>query len=264
MSLMKTKPTTAAARVAAIKEALCQTQSVSIAQLAGQYEVSEMTIRRDLIKLEEQGEVQRTHGGALATERMLFEFDFSARRSENRIAKQAIAAEALKLVRPGHRLILDNGTTTLELAMLLRDYNDLTVVTPSLAVAAALQFSEGIETILLGGVLRRGKPELTGPVTEKILGMFAVDIAFQGADGIGLDGTLYTGDPRVAEVDRKIRAQAAKTYVLANSGKVGKTALIAHGSLMDAEALITDAGLSKDYRNVLKKTGARLILAEMP
>jgi DeoR/GlpR family transcriptional regulator of sugar metabolism len=261
---MKTKPTTAAARLNAIKEALSQDQEVSIVRLAQECGVSEMTIRRDLSKLEESGAAQRTHGGALPTERMLFEFDFSARRTENRAAKQAIAAEAVKLIRPGDRLILDNGTTTLELAMLLRDCQNLTVVTPSLAVAAALQFSEGIETILLGGVLRRGKPELTGLVTEKILGMFAVDIAFQGADGIGLDGRLYTGDPRVSEVDRKIRAQAGKTYVLANSSKIGKTALIVQGSLTEAEALITDAGISPEHSKALKKAGARLIVAKKP
>ncbi|MFA5688659.1 MAG: DeoR/GlpR family DNA-binding transcription regulator [Kiritimatiellales bacterium] len=248
----------------AIKDALSKEQGVSISRLAQAYGVSEMTIRRDLRKLEESGTVQRTHGGALPTERMLFEFDFSVRRSDNRAEKQAIAMEALKLISPGDRLILDNGTTTLELAMLLRDYRDLTVVTPSLAVAAALQFSEGIEVVLLGGVLRRGKPELTGIVTEKILSMFAVDIAFQGADGIGLDGTLYTGDPRVAEVDRRIRAQAERTYVLANSSKIGKTALIAHGSLQDTKALITDAGISSAHRKALKNSGTQFILAEMP
>ena len=259
---MTGKATTAARRLSAIKEALSQEQEVSIARLAQECGVSEMTIRRDLTKLEESGEVQRTHGGALPSERMLFEFDFASRRSENRAAKQAIAAEALKLIEPGQRLILDNGTTALELAMLLRDFKDLTVVTPSLAVAAALQFSEGIETILLGGVLRRGKPELTGLVTEKMLEMFAVDIAFQGADGIDTDGTLYTGDPRVAEVDRKIRAQAEKTYVLATSGKIGRTALIVHGSLKEAEALITDAGLSAAYRAALKKAGVKLIISK--
>ncbi|MEA2068913.1 MAG: DeoR/GlpR family DNA-binding transcription regulator, partial [Verrucomicrobiota bacterium] len=239
-----------------------QNQSVSITQLAEQYGVSEMTIRRDLRKLEEQGEVQRTHGGALPTERMLFEFDFSIKRSENKEAKRAIAAAAAKLVKPGHRIILDNGTTTLELAMILRDYRDITVVTPSLAVAAALQFSEGIETILLGGVLRRGRPELTGIVTETILDMFSVDMAFQGSDGIGLDGSLYTEDSRVSQVDRQIRTRAAQTYVLADSSKIGATALITHGFLRDTAALITDSHLSAEKIDALEKTGATVVIAK--
>lgn len=246
----------------AIKEEVCQNQSVSITQLAEQYGVSEMTIRRDLQKLEELGEVLRTHGGAQPTERMLFEFDFSIKRSENKAAKRAIASVAAELIKPGHRIILDNGTTTLELAMILRDYRDITVVTPSLAVAAALQFSDGIETILLGGALRSGRPELTGIVTETILDMFSVDMAFQGSDGIGLDGSLYTEDSRVSQVDRRIRTRAARSYVLADSSKIGAAALISHGFLRDIEALITDDHLSMERQRALKKSGAKIIIAK--
>ena len=260
MAPSKTPP---AARLNAIKTALAQEQEVSIVQLAQECGTSEMTIRRDLRKLEESGEVRRIHGGALPTERMLFEFDFAIRRSQNRAAKRAIAAEASHLIRPGDRIIIDNGTTTLELAMLLRESKDLTVVTPSLAVAAALQFSEGVETILLGGILRRGKPELMGIVTERVLEMFSVNTAFQGADGVGLNGCLYSGDPRVAAVDLKIRSRAAKTYVMADSSKIGKTALIAHGWLSEAEALITDAGLLPDHRAALRRVGGRLIVAKV-
>ncbi|AKJ63669.1 DeoR/GlpR family DNA-binding transcription regulator [Kiritimatiella glycovorans] len=245
-----------------IREALLCGKPIVIGELARRFAVSEMTVRRDLQRLEDSGEVRRTHGGAVPTERMLFEFDFAARRSQYRAAKRTIAAEAVTRIEPGQRLILDNGTTTLELAMLLKDFPELTVVTPSLAVAAVLQFSEGIDTILLGGLLRRGHAELTGIVTEKILSMFSVDIAFQGADGIGLDGRLYTGDPRVAEVDRRIRSCAARTYVLADSSKVGQTALLVHGSLAEAEALITDAAVRDEDCAALEKTGVAVIRAE--
>ncbi|HAU38971.1 MAG TPA: DeoR/GlpR transcriptional regulator, partial [Phycisphaerales bacterium] len=147
-----------------IQRILQSRQQVSISQLARRFGVSEMTIRRDLDQLESQGRVRRTHGGALPAERMVFEFDFVARRQANRPAKQAIAAEAVKHVRPGHRLILDTGTTTLELARLLKPIEDLTVITPSLAVASELQYCDNVQTVLLGGVVRRGSPDLTGMV----------------------------------------------------------------------------------------------------
>jgi DeoR/GlpR family transcriptional regulator of sugar metabolism len=137
------------------------------------------------------------------------------------------------------RVLLDNGTTTLELADILVEYDDLTVVTPSLAVASLLQFADGVQTILLGGFLRRGRPELTGLITESVLDMLAVDLAFQGADGIGIDGTLYTDDPRVAQVDRRIRERAEQTIVLADAGKIGRSGLIVHGHLRDVAGLIT-------------------------
>ena len=183
-----------AQRQAAIGEILQSRQEVSILELAEMFGVSQMTVRRDLDKLEQAGRVRRTHGGAMPAERMVFEFDFVNRRQANRRAKRAIAREALNRVQPGHRIILDTGTTTLELAHLLREHDDLTVITPSLAVASQLQFSEGIQLVLLGGIVRKGSPDLTGPVAEAVLDMFAVDVAFQGADGIDLDGAVYTND----------------------------------------------------------------------
>jgi len=244
-----------------IRKLLQEQQSVSIRELSRLLGVSEMTIRRDLAKLERGGEVRRTHGGAVIAERMAFEFDFAARRMANRAAKQAIAARAVRFIRPGHRIILDTGTTTLELAYLLKDFQDLTVITPSLAVASVLQFSPGIQTVLLGGVIRRGSPDLTGVVTETNLDTFAADIAFQGADAISLDGKLYTADTRIARVDRKIRQRAEKTYVLADSSKMGKTALIVHGCVYEVEALITDERIDPAHRKAFEELGATVIIA---
>ncbi|HOF17678.1 MAG TPA: DeoR/GlpR family DNA-binding transcription regulator [Phycisphaerae bacterium] len=244
-----------------IQRILQSRQQVSISQLARRFGVSEMTIRRDLDQLESQGRVRRTHGGALPAERMVFEFDFVARRQANRPAKQAIAAEAVKRVHPGHRLILDTGTTTLELARLLKPIEDLTVITPSLAVASELQYCDNVQTVLLGGVVRRGSPDLTGMVAEAVLDMFSADLAFQGADGIGLDGALYTQDMRIAKVDQKIRSRARQTYVLADSTKIGKTALTRHGFLPQVEALITDARIRGSDKAELESKGATVIVA---
>lgn len=248
------------ARIARIRQLLRRHQTVSIGDLASTFDVSEMTIRRDLDKLEQSGQVRRTHGGATVAERMVFEFDFVARRMANRHMKQAIAREALKLVRPGHRIVLDTGTTTLELAHLLKDMNGLTVITPSLAVASELQFSEGIQTVLLGGLIRRGSPDLTGTVTETVLEMFSADIAFQGSDGIGLDGALYTADMRISRVDQKIRERADRTYILADSSKIGRTALIRHGFIQEADGLITDDGISPGHRRKLERLGANVVV----
>ena len=244
-----------------IRDLFQQSDALSIAELAERLGVSEMTIRRDLNWLESRGQVRRTHGGAVATGRMVFEFDFSARRQAHHSAKQAIAAEAAKRVSPGDRLILDAGTTTLELAHCLKDFEDLTVITPSLAVASELQYSPGVQTVLLGGVIRRESPDLTGMVTEAVLEMFMADIAFQGADGIGPDGAMYTSDMRVATVDRKIRTRAQQTYVLADSSKIGRTALTRHGLVQEVDALITDGGVTDEQLESLWQLGADVIVA---
>lgn len=245
-----------------IREELERVGNVTISSLAERLGVSEMTIRRDLDDLEKAGVAQRTHGGATVAERLVFELDFRQQQSENRESKRLIAREALKFIQPGSRLMLDTGTTTLELAALLDGWNDLTVITTSLAVVSQLQFAEGVQTVLLGGVLRRGNPDLTGGVTEHCLELFAADIAFQGADAIDNNGDIYNSDLRLARVDRRMRQRSAKTYILADSTKIGHTALARNGSLSEVDALITDAGISPSTAEHFRALGMRVIIAK--
>jgi DeoR/GlpR family transcriptional regulator of sugar metabolism len=129
-----------------------------------------------------------------------------------------------------------------------------------LAVASELQFSRSVQTVLLGGLIRRGSPDLTGSVTEGVLDMFAADIAFQGADGIGLDGSLYNADMGLARVDRKMRQQAERMYILADSSKIGKTALVRQSFLQDVDGLITDSGIAPGHRKAFKQLGVNVIV----
>ncbi len=248
-----------AARQSTIRERFADRPGVSISELAKEFNVSEMTIRRDLTALEDKSHIQRTHGGAMLTERMMLEFDYRERRERNRAAKRAIAAAARKLVLPGQRLILDTGTTTLELASMLKDGEDLTIITPSLAVASELQHSAGVEVILLGGVIRRGSPDLTGPVTEHCLELFAADIAFQGADAIGADGTIYNSDLRLARVDQLMRRVASRCCVLSDHTKIGHTALARSGSLAEVDTFITDKGAPPEALKRFAKLGAEIV-----
>lgn len=254
---MKNLPS--AARQAKIRDWFAAQPGVSISELAREFDVSEMTIRRDLAALEQNSQIQRTHGGAVLSERMILEFDYRARREQNRAAKCAIAAEARKLVQPGQRLILDTGTTTLELAALLKDGINLTVITPSLAVASELQHSPGVEVVLLGGIIRRGSPDLTGPATEHCLELFAADLAFQGADAIGSDGAIYNTDLRLARVDKLMRKVAARCCVLADATKIGHTALARSGTLADVDIFITDKSAPAAALSRFAQLGAKVI-----
>lgn len=250
-------------RLSVIGKILQERKEVSISELAERFRVSEMTIRRDLDKLAKSGQVRRTHGGAISTDRMMFEFDFFAQRQTNSQAKQAIAAEAIKFIRPGTRLIIDAGTTTLELACLLKDFKDLTVITPSLEVGSVLQFSEAIQTILLGGEICKERAMLTGIITETLLDMFAVNMAFQGVDAISLDGAMYANDIRTAKVSQKIRDRAEQTYVLADHSKIGRMGFMQYGSLQQTNALITDSGIKDEDKSRLEKLGVKVIVASI-
>jgi DeoR/GlpR family transcriptional regulator of sugar metabolism len=246
-----------------ISELISKDLPFTVAELSQEFDVSEMTIHRDLNKLEQQGHIKRVHGGAVPAEKMAFEFDFTKQRNANKKAKQAIAKQALKLIVPGQVVILDTGTTTLELAALMRDFSNITVITPSIAVASVLQFSTDIQTILLGGTIRKGNPDLTGVITERVLDMFMADIAFQGADGIALNGEMYNADIQIAGVDRKMRSRTHKTYILCDSSKINKTELAHNGSLSEAVALITDEKIKKEHLLELKKVNKNIITVNL-
>ena len=257
ITMLKNLPS--AARQTQIRERFAARPGVSVSGLALEFDVSAMTIRRDLAVLEDQAHIQRTHGGAVLTQRMMLEFDYRGRRENNGAAKKAIAREARKLVQSGQRLILDTGTTTLELAVLLKDALNLTVITPSLAVASELQHAPGVEVILLGGVIRRGSPDLTGPATEPWLELFAADLAFQGADGIGLDGAIYNSDLRLARVDKIMRRVATQSCVLADHSKIGQTALARNGTLADVDFFITNTAAPAAILKRFARLGPKII-----
>ncbi len=227
-------------RLNRIRALLGGRESVSVGELAQSLDVSEMTIRRDVAELERAGFVQRIHGAVIATERLSFEINFHQRRMTRREQKQAIAATAARLVEPGSRLFVDAGSTTLRFVFCIKDIPNLVVVTTSLAVASALQYTESIETILLGGTLRRGRPDLGGGFTEDMLEMFSADFTFQGADGIDLEGYVYNSNVQSARVSQKMRQKAERSYILADSSKIGRTDLIRFGNLKHGSGLITD------------------------
>jgi len=242
-------------RLEIIRQQLASKGDVQITKLARKFGVSEMTIRRDIDLLESHGEAIRTHGGATSAKRLTFEFTFRANRQKNLRAKKAIAAAALNYVSDDQVILLDTGTTTLELARLITAGYKVTVITTSLAIVSALQFAADVETILLGGYLRKGSPDIHGPLAEQNLTQFKCDIAFVGADAVDVDGTTYTDDLRVLNLDRKMAQIAGKVIVLADSSKFGKNGMCRVFNPKDYHVLITDSGLDKRLLKAFSKTG---------
>jgi DeoR family fructose operon transcriptional repressor len=229
--------------------------------LVEQFGVSGMTIRRDLQALAGQGKVIRTHGGAAMAERVSFEFEFRKQLEQNQSAKRVIAAAAAAQIADGETVMLDSGTTTLELAKLLCGKHSLTVITNSLPIAAQLQYDRQIEVLLLGGYLRASSPDLVGAITEANLETLRADVAFLGADGIDRHGGVYQEAPEVARMLTKMAASAGRVYVVADASKLGKTALWRFGRLQDWAALITDAAADRSVLASLRKAGVRVIKA---
>ncbi len=234
----------------------------SVEFLAAELQVSDMTIRRDLQQLAAEDRVVRTHGGASPAERVMFDFPFLREAEQNRQQKQSIGAHAAMLIEDGQSVMLDSGTTTLALARQLLRRQRLAIITTSIPIAAVLQPAIGVETILLGGIVRRDAPDMAGPLTEANLDAFHADLAFVGADAVGLNGDLYNASMTVGRMLMKMTGRAGAVYVVADSSKIGRTALSRFGNAASLQGLITDAGLPDADRKALESAGVRVIIAE--
>jgi len=230
-----------------------------VAELAAALGVSDMTIRRDLDTLALAGKAIRTHGGAALSGRVVFDFQFMQRTQKQEAAKQQIAAMAANLVTDGQSILLDSGTTTLAVARALKAKKRLTIITTSLPIASELQNCDAIELILLGGVLRREAPDLIGPLTESNLEQLKTDVAFIGADAIDNRGRAYNHSLAVARMLTRMATSARQVYVVADSTKIGQTALARFGTLKAWNGLITDHGLASAQAASLKRAGCTLI-----
>lgn len=246
-------------RQARIQALLNEGGESSVEFLSKKLGVCAMTVRRDLAALAKAGKVIRTHGGATPAEGVLFEFQFLQRTRVQEAAKESIAVAAAKLVGDGQSILMDSGSTTLALAKKLQEHSGVTLITTSLPIAAALQHAARVRVLLLGGFLRRDAPDLIGPMTEANLENLRADVAFLGADAIGLDGSVFSAFPEVARMAAKMAAAAKQTYVVADSSKVGQSALMRFGRLAQWGGLITDAGVTQAQAKALRKAGVRLI-----
>jgi DeoR/GlpR family transcriptional regulator of sugar metabolism len=218
---------------------LAQGGEVSARELAQQFTVSLITIRRDLMLLERQGKLRRTHGGAILSPTRVVEFSFFERGRMRAEEKALIAREAAKLVRPGMAISLDGGTTTFEVAMVIREISPLTVLTPSLAIAAVLYAQANIELVLVGGMAGSNSPDLTGTLTEQNLKQFHVDLAFVGCDGIDHDGA-YAKTVAVIRVCRAIVDGSDKIVLVADHSKFAKPSFSRFATLQEFDRIITD------------------------
>jgi DeoR/GlpR family transcriptional regulator of sugar metabolism len=233
---------------------------IRVEEICSRLRVSPATVRRDLDQLEEAGTIRRVHGGAVSVESRLEEPLFDDKASIAAREKRRIAGAALQFIEPGDTIYLDGGSTVLELARLLHERTNLTVVTNSLRAAHELA-GRGPRLILVGGELRRLSQTMVGPLTRCILQELHVDKAFMGTIGLTLKEGLTTTDPGEAYTKELVMSQARHVILLADSGKAGKVAFASAGRLENIHVLITDKQLDKHFARELVKKGIKVIKA---
>ncbi len=247
-------------RRARILELIAQRKKLTVHDLCEALHVSPATVRGDLRDLDREGLLVRTHGGALEKSRTAFEQISSQRSTENLSAKRAIAAAARQLVEDGDTLLLDTGTTTLELAHLLKSCRDLTVVTNDLEIARVLEDAAGVQVVFLGGTLRKGCRCTVGPVGIRMVRDLRVDKAFMAANGLSVESGATTPDLHHAETKRAMIAIARKAIFLCDGSKIGGESFARFAALEEIEVLVTER-ISDDDRRRFEEAGVEVLVA---
>jgi DeoR/GlpR family transcriptional regulator of sugar metabolism len=225
--------------------------------------VSDMTIRRDIEALAARGLVEKVHGGATATtERTADEPGFEAKSFRAQPEKEAIAAAAARLVRPGTAIGVTAGTTTWALARYLREVPELTVVTNSIPVAEVMRHNGRTDpNVVLTGGLRTPSDALVGPVADAAIRSLHVDLLFMGVHGMDERSGFTTPNLMEAETNRAFVRSARRLAVVADHTKWGVVGLSTMASLRDADILVTDDRLRADASLLLAEHVGELVLA---
>ena len=234
--------------------------SVSVPDLVTRFHVSEMTIRRDLDILERRGFLRRVHGGAITDRGRSYEPSFLSRASVNQEVKQRIGQAAAELVNPGDSLILDVGTTILEIARNLVDKNDLTIITPSFQVASVLAGNSNIRLILSGGILRPKELSMYGPLAERSFNDYFVDKIFLGAAGVDFKAGLTEFNVEDTLVKRAMLTSAKQVILTVDSSKFNRVAFTAIAPLKIVHTVVTDIDIDPAIVTRLKKENISVIL----
>jgi DeoR/GlpR family transcriptional regulator of sugar metabolism len=257
-------PVLARQRQERILEALRASGGVRVSDLTEELQVSYMTIRRDLDALAERGLIDKVHGGApIASQRSADEPGFEAKSRRERPEKDAIAATAAQLVKPGTAIAVTAGTTTWALARYLRDIPNLTIVTNSIPVAEVVRHSGRTDlSVVLTGGLRTPSDALVGPVADSAVRTMHVDLLFMGVHGMAERGGFTTPNLLEAETNRALLRSARRLVVVADHTKWGIVGLSTIADLGAADVLVTDSGLSPEARATLAEHVGELVVAD--
>jgi len=251
-------------RQALILERVREDGAVRVADLVRILGVSDMTVRRDLEVLHDQGLLEKVHGGATAVPgSALFEPGFAAKSTLQQAEKDAIAAAAATLVEPGTAIGVSAGTTTYTIARALVDIPGLTVVTNSIPVADALHAAgRRDQTIILTGGVRTPSDALVGPFAVAALRSVHLDLVFMGVHGMDVRSGFTTPNLLEAETNRALIEAGRRLVVTADHTKWGVIGISSIARLDEADVLITDGGLEPGAQAELEAHVRELVVVE--
>lgn len=239
---------------------LREKRKVAVSEMCEVFNVSGATIRADLRQLEETGMLTRTHGGAMLRTRASFEQVSDDREVVNLSAKERIGQRAAQLVEDGDIIVLDTGTTTLHIARHIRDRKNVTVVTNDYQIARELEASPSIQTILLGGIVKKGYHCVVAINGRSLLDTLNVDKAFMGVNSLSLKQGACVADVMLAETKRGMIEHASQVIVVCDHSKLDNTSLAQFTPAARIDTLVIDR--LPDNAEAWRNAGIHLIALE--
>jgi len=230
--------------------------SVAATELAELFGVSLMTIHRDLFELERQGVVRKHRGGVSAQPSSVFESNVAYRLQASLAEKQALARHARTLVEPGMAVMLDDSTTTLELAKLLEDVTPLTVVTNFLETIKLLAGRSDIRLLALGGEYYPTHDSFLGVPCIEAVEALRVDLLFASTSAVA-GGYAYHQEQEIVLVKRAMMRAAQRPVLMVDHTKLGRAALHRLAPVRDFDLILTDAQAGKESLAEMREHGAR-------
>lgn len=246
-----------AEREAYILEKLRQQGRVTVNELAEDLDVTTMTVRRDLQRLDQQGMLQKVHGGAVLANSPVTEKPFGEKQLILTQQKRTIAQKAMELISPGDTILLDAGTTTFEVARLLKEVPGVHVVTSDLHIAMELCSAEG-KLFFIGGEIEKDTGRSTGSKAFQFLSDIHVDSVFLGISSVSDDLVLGSHTLENAELKRSMLKCGSKRVLLADRSKFGIKAFAQVGPMDLVDSLITDKVFNERDRSYLERINVRL------
>lgn len=247
-------------RRAKISEIINKNGQVKINELVNVFNVSEVTIRNDLDQLEEKGLLIRTRGGGIKIQRVGIDYKLNEKSKLHSKEKQSIGKKAAELVQDSDTIIIDSGTTTLEVARNLCSFNNLTIITNALNIASQFIGNENIKVLMLGGILRHTSLSLIGSVAENSIKNHYCDKLFMGVDGIDSKYGISTPNIEEAHLNRLMIDISKEVIVVTDSSKFLRRSFAFIAPISDIDTVITDSNIPQEELKNFQNAGVKTII----
>ena len=237
---------------------------VQLSDLAKRFDVSVMTIHRDIEKLEKVGRAKRVHGGAVIPQQHWAPEPFEKKVSSNSEWKEAIAKTVLPLFKPNTTVFLDAGSTALEIAKILQSnyFDNLTICTSDLHIAMALYNNARFNVLILGGIVESQNGSITSHFALDMLKKLHSDVAFIGCDGLTIqDGAMAANLPQIP-IKQMMIERSMKSVLITDSTKIGRLSVTSIAPIAAFDYIASDQNITNEFAEYVKNSGCRLLLPD--